>query len=130
MPANGELIQSNSEVLATLQKALKSCPTDRYLIVSQPNLNRANLVGDAVPNLLRYHDKAQSRYSLPEVIGELNTDDVVAFVRKSCEGRSQLFVDQLELAPLPSVNDAHALGENGKYNYWTLSEDTMLMGYR
>ncbi|KAI0852249.1 BIG1-domain-containing protein [Daldinia vernicosa] len=112
MPTNGELIQSNSQVFATLQKALKSCPTDRYLIVSQPNLNRANLVGDAVPNLLRYNNKAQSRYSLPEVIGELNTDDVAAFVRKSCEGRSQLFVDQLELAPLPSVNDAHTLKEN------------------
>ncbi|KAI8965669.1 BIG1-domain-containing protein [Daldinia sp. FL1419] len=112
VPADGKLIQSNSEAFATLQQLLKGCPTDRYLIVSQPNLNRAKLVGDAVPNLLRYNDKAQSRYSLPEVIGELNTDDVVAYVKKSCKGKTDLYVEQLEMTPLPSANDAHTLGEN------------------
>ncbi|KAI1468471.1 BIG1-domain-containing protein [Daldinia caldariorum] len=104
VPTNQELIKSNTNVLATVQQLLKTCPTDRYLIVSQPNLNKANLVKKAVPNLLRYHDKAQSRYSVPEVVGELHTDDIAAFVRKSCEGRKPL-IEQLEMDPLRSDDD-------------------------
>ncbi|KAI1477153.1 hypothetical protein K445DRAFT_285020 [Daldinia sp. EC12] len=112
VPVNQGLIQSNTDALATLQQLLKSCPTDRYLLVSQPNLNKASLVKKAVPNLLHYNEKAKSRYSVPEVIGELNTDDIAAFVRKSCEGRTKPFIEQLDMDPLRSAKDVSTLWNN------------------
>ncbi|KAI1805510.1 BIG1-domain-containing protein [Daldinia bambusicola] len=111
VPTNQELIQSNTNVIATVEQLLKTCPTDRYLIVSQPNLNKANLVKKAIPNLLSYHDKAQSRYSVPEVIGELHMDDIAAFVGKSCEGRKPLIIE-LEMNPLRSNDDFSMMWSN------------------
>ncbi|XDG02061.1 hypothetical protein ABKA04_001676 [Annulohypoxylon sp. FPYF3050] len=112
-PANQAQIQSSGDVSASAQKILSGCPTERYLIVSQPNLNANDLSAkDAVPNLRRSLEKAQTRYTVAEVAGELNLKEVSAHIKASCEGVVQPFIDELELAPLPSTNSAQTLKDN------------------
>ncbi|KAI1106124.1 BIG1-domain-containing protein [Jackrogersella minutella] len=110
---SNERIQSNREVQSSLQNILSGCPTDRYLIVSQPNLNAGDLSAkDAVPNLRRSMEKAETRYTVAEVAGQLNMKEISAYIQSSCEGVRQPFVDDLELAPLPSANSAWTLKDN------------------
>ncbi|KAI2473750.1 BIG1-domain-containing protein [Annulohypoxylon bovei var. microspora] len=112
-PSNQAQIQSNGDVSASIQKLLSGCPTERYLVVSQPNLNANDLSAkDAVPNLRRSLEKAQTRYTVSEVAGQLDLKDVSAYIQKSCEGVVQPFIDELELAPLPSTNGARTLKDN------------------
>ncbi|KAI0885247.1 BIG1-domain-containing protein [Annulohypoxylon maeteangense] len=112
-PANQAQIQSNGEVSATVQKLLSGCPTERYLIVSQPNLNANDLSArDVVPNLRRSLEKVQSRYTVTEVAGQLNLKEVSDHIQASCEGVVQPFIDELELAPLPSTNAVRTLKDN------------------
>ncbi|KAI1462192.1 BIG1-domain-containing protein [Annulohypoxylon moriforme] len=112
-PANQAQIQSTGDVSATVQKLLSGCPTERYLIVSQPNLNANDLSArDATPNLRRSLEKAQARYTVAEVAGQLNLKEISDHIQASCEGVVQPFVDELKLAPLPSSNGAQTLKDN------------------
>ncbi|KAI1410962.1 BIG1-domain-containing protein [Hypoxylon sp. FL1857] len=112
LPASSKQIQSSGEVQSSIQKLLAGCPTERYLIVSQPNLNAGDLSAkDAVPNLRRSLEKAQTRYTVADVAGQLDLKEISAYIQKTCEGSAQPFIDELDLAPLPS-NGARTLREN------------------
>lgn len=113
LPANHEQIQLAGDAELHMQKLLESCPTSRYLIVSQPNLNAGDLAAkDAVPSLRRSLGNAQSRYTISEVVGQLYTDDISTSIRRACDGVVEPFIDELELAALPSTNGARTLKEN------------------
>ncbi|KAI1377377.1 BIG1-domain-containing protein [Hypoxylon crocopeplum] len=110
LPTSREQLQSNGEVQSSIEQVLADCPTERYLVVSQPNLNADDLnMKDTGLHLRSSLENAQTRYTVAEVVGQLNMKDVSAYIRKTCEGA---FIDELELAPLPSTNGARTLKEN------------------
>ncbi|KAI1391167.1 BIG1-domain-containing protein [Hypoxylon trugodes] len=112
-PSRRHQIQSIPEVQLSMQQFLGSCPTDRYLVVSQPNLNAGDLSAkDAVPNLRRSLDKAHVSHTIAEVAGQLDTKDITRYIQKACEGTTEPFIDELELAPLPSSDSVRTLKEN------------------
>ncbi|KAI0379947.1 BIG1-domain-containing protein [Hypomontagnella monticulosa] len=113
LPAKHDQIQSSGDANLHMNKLLEGCPTSRYLIVSQPNLNAGDLAAkDAVPNLRRSLGNAKARYTVSEVIGQLNTKDISSTIRNYCDGVVEPFIDELELAALPSTNGAGTLKEN------------------
>ncbi|RYO87326.1 hypothetical protein DL766_007666 [Monosporascus sp. MC13-8B] len=112
-PASLDQLQSSSQVMESAKHLLKSCPTTRYLVVSQPNLNAAHLAaGQAVPNLYQRLEKAESRLSIAEVIGDLDVKELSDYIRESCDGKSAT-VDVFELGPIATTQSATALKENG-----------------
>ncbi|KAI0024375.1 BIG/ATPase V1 complex, subunit S1 [Xylariomycetidae sp. FL0641] len=112
-PENQAQLQSSSQVLSSAQQILSSCPTDRYVLVSQPNLNAGQHLASkaAVPQLASSLDDARASYSVAEVAGDLDLKDLARFIRDECalEGFA---VDQVDLAPLPATDAAATLKEN------------------
>ncbi|RYP88478.1 hypothetical protein DL770_004642 [Monosporascus sp. CRB-9-2] len=112
-PASLEQLQSSSQVMESAKDLLKSCPTTRYLVVSQPNLNAAHLAaGQAVPNLYQSLQNAESRLSIAEVVGHLDVKELSDYIRESCDGKSAS-IDVLELEPIATAQSAKRLKENG-----------------
>ncbi|KAI1075228.1 ER protein BIG1 [Whalleya microplaca] len=111
-PASQEQLQSSSQALSSAKQLLSSCPTERYLVISQPNLNAAYLSSkDAVPKLRQSLDKAASRFSVAEVAGELDLKQIANYIREACEGKNPS-IDELDLAPIPSADSARTLKQN------------------
>ncbi|KAI1776099.1 BIG1-domain-containing protein [Hypoxylon cercidicola] len=109
-PPTSDQLQSNGEVHTSIEKLLADCPTERYLIVSQPNVHASDLLpNDVASNLDRSVRKAQSMYTVAEVAGQLDTKTVSAYIRRACE---KPFIDELELTALPSANVAETLKKN------------------
>ncbi|KAI0977342.1 ER protein BIG1 [Xylaria arbuscula] len=113
-PTSQDQLQSSSRVLESTKKLLSSCPTNRYLFISQPNLNAAHLSSSAaVPKLSESLGNAASSYSIAEVAGELDVRSIAAYIQEACElPRSSVSV--VELLPVPSsaAESAQALKEN------------------
>ncbi|KAI1319878.1 BIG1-domain-containing protein [Xylariaceae sp. FL0255] len=113
-PPNQSQLQSSSKVLASTKELLSSCPTDHYLLVSQPNLNAAHLSSKvAVPKLSESLDSATSSYSIAEVLGaELNLKSIGAYIRDTC-GLPGYAVDEVELTAVPAGDESQkVLKEN------------------
>ncbi|KAI0120055.1 ER protein BIG1 [Nemania sp. FL0031] len=107
-------IQSSSKVLESTKQLLSSCPTNHYLLVSQPNLNAAHLSSKAaVPKLSDSLSHAASSYSIAEVAGELDVKSIAAYIRETCE-LPRSAVDMIELSPVPSsaADSAKTLKQN------------------
>ncbi|KAI1115848.1 ER protein BIG1 [Nemania sp. NC0429] len=107
-------LQSSSSVLASTKQLLESCPTNHYLVVSQPNLNAAHLSSKAaVPKLADSLSRAASSYSVAEVAGELDVKSIANYIREKCE-LPRSAVDVIELSPVPSsaAESAKTLKEN------------------
>ncbi|KAI8228469.1 hypothetical protein K4K57_007587 [Colletotrichum sp. SAR 10_99] len=104
--SNAAQLQTESQVLKSVQDLLSSCPTDRYLVVSQPNANAADIRGPdggdcRSPNLCRAISSKDIRgvYSVAEVVGEVKVDSVAEYLHKAC-GSKKIEIDQTRLAPL------------------------------
>ncbi|RYO92065.1 hypothetical protein DL764_008187 [Monosporascus ibericus] len=111
-PASLEQLQSSFQVMESAKDLLKSCPTTRYLVVSQPNLNAAHLAaGEAVPNLYQSLENAESRLSIAEVVGHLDVKELSDYIRQSCDGKGAS-IDVLELEPIATTQSAKTLKEN------------------
>ncbi|KAJ8125179.1 hypothetical protein O1611_g8463 [Lasiodiplodia mahajangana] len=107
-------LQSSSKVLESTKQLLSSCPTNHYLLVSQPNLNAAHLRSNAnVPKLSDSLSHATSSYSVAEVAGELDVKSIAAYIRETCE-LPRSAVDMIELSPVPSsaAESAKTLKQN------------------
>lgn len=108
-----EQLQSSSQVVATAKDLLKSCPTARYLLVEQPNLNAAHLRSSgAAPNLYRSLEKAESQFSVAEVAGHLDVEELSSYIREACSGKSAS-VEKVGLEALTATSSFSALNENG-----------------
>ncbi|KAI0201313.1 ER protein BIG1 [Astrocystis sublimbata] len=95
-------LQSSTKVIEATKQLLASCPTNHYLLVSQPNLNAAHLASKAaVPELSDSLGRAASRYSVAEVAGEFDLRSIAAYIRDTCE-LPRSAVDLIELSPVPS----------------------------
>ncbi|KAI1636910.1 BIG/ATPase V1 complex, subunit S1 [Biscogniauxia mediterranea] len=107
-------LQSSAQVLSSTKQLLSSCPTDRYVLVSQPGLNAARHLRspDAVPRLRTALDAAASRYTVTEVVDDdddgLDLRLVAQYIRETC-GVPASAVDEIELSP---VDGAKTLREN------------------
>ncbi|KAI1438248.1 ER protein BIG1 [Xylaria sp. CBS 124048] len=113
-PASQDQLQSSSRVLESTKQTLSSCPTNHYLLVSQPNLNAGHLRSRAiVPKLSGSLDHAVSSYSVAEVAGELDVRSIAAYIRETCD-LARSAVDVIDLSPVPSsaAESAKTLKEN------------------
>ncbi|KAH9910027.1 BIG1-domain-containing protein [Xylariomycetidae sp. FL2044] len=116
--ASEEQLQSSSRVLSTTQELLASCPTERYLLAFQPNVNAEHLrQPSAVPRLRRSLGQAQGRYSVAEVIGDVEVESLLSLIREACEGRNPQ-ISEVNLDPLVS----------GRAAAKTLKENDDVMG--
>ncbi|KAI1429453.1 ER protein BIG1 [Xylaria sp. FL1777] len=113
-PTNQDQLQSSLTVLESTKQLLSSCPTNRYLFISQPNLNAAHLSSKAaVPKLSKSLGHAASSYSIAEVAGELDVRSIATYIRETCD-LPQSSINVVELLPVPSsaAESARALKEN------------------
>jgi hypothetical protein len=101
------------------QDLVADCPTTRYLVVSQPHINAADLTTRdgvcAVPNLCRAMDDArvQTKVTVAEVFGALSAEDLAGYIRTTCILREkEADVRQVTLAALPAVARADVLADN------------------
>ncbi|KAI5862823.1 ER protein BIG1 [Durotheca rogersii] len=106
-PAGWDQIQSGTEIRAAARRLLASCPTDRYLVVSQPNLNAGHLYAAAASkpdtSLRAALGRARSRYAVAEVAGGApDAAEIEAYIREACEA-ARPSVEVLDLEPLPAT---------------------------
>jgi len=108
VPPKQDQLQTSSRVLSSVQELLSSCPTNQYLLVSQPNIHARDLRGPSgcrSPNLCRAleNGKTQSRFDIAEVMGSLSFGDFSDYIRASCmaQGR-RATVEEHQLRSLPS----------------------------
>ncbi|GKT58911.1 ER protein BIG1 [Colletotrichum tofieldiae] len=99
-------LQTESQVVKSVQDLLSSCPTDRYLLVAQPNVNAADIRGPdgsdcKAPNLCRAiaGGDVHGVYSVAEVVGEVPIDALADYIKTACAGKT-VEIEQTRLAPL------------------------------
>ncbi|KAF9881300.1 ER protein big1 [Colletotrichum karsti] len=127
--SNPAQLQTESQVLKSVQDILSSCPTDRYLLVSQPNVNAADIRGPdggecRSTNLCRATEAKAVRgvYSVAEVVGEVKVDSVAEYIRKACGGSAKkIEIEQTRLAPL---------GRDAGERASTLADNDNVLGQR
>ncbi|UNI19155.1 hypothetical protein JDV02_005364 [Purpureocillium takamizusanense] len=116
--SNNNQIQTNSEVLKHTKSVLAECPTDRYLVVTQPGVHAADLRRDegcAMPHLCWAVDdsRVKSRYTVSEVVGSVAGSGIAEYIRSSCADKKKVVtVDEVALASLVGKNRAGALSSN------------------
>lgn len=121
-PSNAQL-QTSTKVIEAAQEILSSCPTKRYVFVSQPNIHAADIrdkdSGCALPNLCDAvsSQKTQGRFSVAEVIGQVSTKSLSEYVNEACSKKGVVAqVDRVELAHLPGLRETakrrEILGDN------------------
>jgi hypothetical protein len=80
-------LRSAANVLEITKEFLHSCPSDVYVIVSQPNLNIVDVSSSsALPHLQQAlsSDAVKTRLTIPEVIGELNPETLQDYLLSRC----------------------------------------------
>ncbi|KAL0944070.1 ER protein big1 [Colletotrichum truncatum] len=126
--SNPAQLQTESQVFKSVQDILSSCPTDHYLLVSQPNANAADIRGPdggdcRSPNLCRAISGKNVRgiYSVAEVVGEVKADSIAEYIQKTCGSNSErkFRIDQTKLAPL---------GRNPRQRASTLADNDHILG--
>lgn len=111
-PDSSRQAQSSNQVVSSAKSILSSCPTERYLLVTQPNLNAGHL-RDAtrVPRLHNALKKAKSSFSIAEVDGHLDVKQLADYINEVCSGKA-VVVDEVPLTALPADSNT-VLAENG-----------------
>ncbi|ORY72013.1 BIG/ATPase V1 complex, subunit S1 [Pseudomassariella vexata] len=97
-------LQTSSSVLDSAKKILSSCPSSRYLVITQPNLNAGHLrSSDAAPKLRQALEstKIDGRFSVAEVAGSLDIKELTSYIEKACQGHNPS-VDQVVLETIPT----------------------------
>ncbi|KAK4193021.1 BIG/ATPase V1 complex, subunit S1 [Podospora australis] len=110
---NTAQLQTSAQVLASAKDILASCPTQRYFLVSQPNLHAADIRDGAdngrchMPNLCRAikSESTKGSYSVAEVIGQVSGQPLKEHIQAACKatGKKDVQIDRIELKHLPAV---------------------------
>ncbi|KAK3997492.1 BIG/ATPase V1 complex, subunit S1 [Cladorrhinum sp. PSN332] len=112
--SNNAQLQTSAQVLASAKELLTSCPTDRYILVSQPNLHAADIRREGTnpqcmtPTLCGVGmDEKSSVYSVAEVIGQISGRPLKEYIVEACKakGKEGVQIDRVELKHLPAVGD-------------------------
>ncbi|KAG6038188.1 hypothetical protein E4U41_004473 [Claviceps citrina] len=87
-------IQTSSEAVEFTQNFLSQCPTDDYLVVTQPGVNAADFWtrdGCAMPHLCKAAKDARVRgkYTVAEVVGDVTAAAFVQHIKSSCDKKGQ-----------------------------------------
>ncbi|ROW15504.1 hypothetical protein VPNG_02426 [Cytospora leucostoma] len=119
-------LRSKSQVLEATRDVLASCPTDHYVLISQPDVHASDLrhptTGKCLsPELCRGATGASVRggFNIAEVVsgsggsgGEgVDRSELDAYIREACAGRKNeggLVVDHYDLTALPADRDARS----------------------
>ncbi|KAI9859633.1 MAG: hypothetical protein M1813_006564 [Trichoglossum hirsutum] len=86
-------ILSSSSLAAIVKSQLSNCPSDAYVIISQPGVNAADFVPlDSAPHLRRSIDledqgngKVKSSFQVADVVGEFDLEDLQQYLETTCE---------------------------------------------
>ncbi|KAK4212117.1 BIG/ATPase V1 complex, subunit S1 [Rhypophila decipiens] len=113
-------LQTSTQIIEAAKDVLSSCPTEKYLIVSVPNLHAAD-VRDAtdfkMPILKRAmgEKKLHDGLSVAEVVGQVSTGPLVDYIEATClkTAGKKVNVELVELKHLPSLGgkDSEKRGE-------------------
>lgn len=112
-------IQTSSEAIKFTKDFLAGCPTDRYLIVTQPGINAADFWtqdGCAMPHLCKAVKDARvkGKYTAAEVVGDVTSAGFVQHIKSSCNKKGK--VVKINAQPLQSLSGdrSQALDTSGK----------------
>jgi hypothetical protein len=99
-------LQTSSQVLDSLKDFLSSCPTERYLLASQPNAHATDIRGcSGTPHLCRAisNEKIRGQLSVSEVVGLIDVDALGDSIKRACANQNKVAeVHETKLAPLPA----------------------------
>lgn len=99
--ASTRQLQTEAEVIATAKSYLSECPSDAYVVVSQPSVSQADYSNaNAVPHLrqMMAAKATQTKVSIAEVVGNLEADDLQSYLQSQC-GAGILTVDASSKLP-------------------------------
>ncbi len=106
--------------MKSAERILRECPTDRYVIATQPGMNAADLRhrhGWDMPTLYRaavLDPRVRAKYIVSEVVGDFSDVKLSDFIKSSCSKKGKdVVVQEVSLPQLPQENRATALKENG-----------------
>ncbi|OAQ96312.1 hypothetical protein LLEC1_00137 [Akanthomyces lecanii] len=109
-------LQSSSDVLKNAKAILANCPTDYYVLATQPGMNAADLhhnQGSDMPLLhqsLTLDDRIQGKYVVSEVVGDIKDGNLIDFVKNACSQHGkQAVIEQVALGQLPQDHRPQAL---------------------
>ena len=110
-------LQTSSHVEETAKGFLSTCPTEKYLVVHQPNLDADALNGASVaPNLQRALSgvNVAASWNIPNVAGEVSFFEITQSINDACakSGRTHQ-LEEVKLPALPSEDSASRLADNG-----------------
>jgi hypothetical protein len=118
-PITSEQLMTAEHATSMVDILLSTCPTDRYLLVSQPHVNAADLTTPegpcAVPNLCRAmeNEAIQHRFTIAEVFGPMLIHDISNTIKETCANVGKTVdVKEVILTSLPVVSKAQALADN------------------
>ncbi|KAK8017668.1 hypothetical protein PG993_013994 [Apiospora rasikravindrae] len=108
-------IQSSASVTKLASDILSTCPTERYLLVTQPNLHASHLrSSSSAPRLQHTLQSAQvaSRVSVAEVAGALDTKALAKLIKEACGKKASVDEVALEAIPTTASSADETLKEN------------------
>jgi hypothetical protein len=117
-------IASAGKVLEYTKEFLNECPSDVYIIVSQPGIDFAILEDNNAGSTLMeklYRDKTiKGRMAIPEVVGQLNSEAIIDFLKEKCATK---VIDVLGPQKMLKVlkDDYSAYPVVGRANYESLA---------
>lgn len=101
-------LQTGAQVTSNIHKLLDSCPTERYHLVSQPNVHAADIrspEGCKARSLCGAiaDERIHGIYSVAEVMGQVDGNTIAEYIRDACakEGKT-IDIQETALGPLPS----------------------------
>lgn len=117
--SNPNQIQTSSDVIKFTKNVLSECPTDRYLIVTQPGINAADLDHRdcAMPHFCKAVDDSRlmGKYTVAEVVGDVTNAELDEHIKLSCNKKGKTAsVQSVRLGSLAPANRAFDLARNGK----------------
>lgn len=107
-PQDFPQIITSPSLLQAIKEPLSRCASDAYILVSQPGVNAVDFaVADAVPRLRQSmlkgggERKIKASFSASDVLGELEADEVEAFLHEICKAEV-MNVDASSISTLPA----------------------------
>ncbi|KAG8413239.1 hypothetical protein J3458_012826 [Metarhizium acridum] len=116
-PSNTNQMQTSSEVIKFTKKVLDECPTDQYLIVTQPGINAADLTQSdcLMPHVCKTVEssRVKGKYTVAEVIGDVTEAKFDEYIKVACRKKGKAaHVKSVQLSSLSPAARAQDLASN------------------
>ncbi|KHN95404.1 uncharacterized protein MAM_06681 [Metarhizium album ARSEF 1941] len=116
-PVNTNQIQTSSEVISFTKHVLDECPTDRYLIVTQPGINAADLsqTDCLMPRICKSVEgsRVKGKYTVAEVIGDVTEARLDEYINSACRMKGKTVnVNSVQLGSFSPPTRAQDLASN------------------